>query len=79
MTQSEPLALDVTLPLTSARPCSEHSAEAFAWHATDAYLMLDGHDLDHLPRAAVALARDTAPGTLGVPRTARRPREWSVP
>ncbi|MFG3206626.1 fic family toxin-antitoxin system, toxin component [Streptomyces sp. NPDC048192] len=59
-------------------PCLEHSNEAFAWHATEAYLMLTGHDLDYPPKAAVALVRDAASGALGVPRIARQLREWSV-
>jgi hypothetical protein len=35
-------------------PCLEHSDEAFAWHATEAYLALNTRTLDHSPKAAVA-------------------------
>jgi death-on-curing protein len=59
-------------------PCLEHSNEAFAWHTTEAYLMLNGQDLDYAPKAAVALVRDAASGALGVPRIARQLRDWSV-
>ncbi|MGY6024740.1 fic family toxin-antitoxin system, toxin component [Streptomyces spinosirectus] len=58
-------------------PCLEHSNEAFAWHATEAYLILNGRELDYPPKAAVALVRDTASGTLGIPRIARQLRDWS--
>ncbi|WP_329460581.1 fic family toxin-antitoxin system, toxin component [Streptomyces sp. NBC_01497] len=59
-------------------PCLEHSGEAFAWHATEAYLILNGHQLDYLPKAAVALTRDAASGALGVARIARQLHAWSV-
>lgn len=59
-------------------PCLEHSGDAFAWHATEAYLMLNGHRLDHPPKAAVVLVRDAASGALGVPRIARQLRDWST-
>ncbi|MDQ1013195.1 prophage maintenance system killer protein [Streptomyces sp. V4I23] len=58
-------------------PCLEHSNEAFAWHSCEAYLALGGHRLDYPPKAAVALVRDAASGTLGVPRIARQLRAWT--
>ncbi|MER6406064.1 fic family toxin-antitoxin system, toxin component [Streptomyces viridosporus] len=59
-------------------PCLEHSNEAFAWHATEAYLALNARALDYPPKAAVALVRDAASGALGVARTARQLRDWAV-
>ncbi|MFI9765156.1 fic family toxin-antitoxin system, toxin component [Streptomyces sp. NPDC051963] len=59
-------------------PCLEHSGEAFAWHATEAYLILNAHRLEYPPKAAVALVRDAASGALGVARIARQLRRWSV-
>jgi death-on-curing protein len=59
-------------------PCLEHSNEAFAWHATEAYLILNARRLDYPPKAAVALVRDAASGALGVARIARQLRAWSV-
>ncbi|QFQ95663.1 fic family toxin-antitoxin system, toxin component [Streptomyces phaeolivaceus] len=59
-------------------PCLEHSNAAFAWHATEAYLILNTRALDYPPEAAVALVRDAASGTLGVARIARRLRDWSA-
>lgn len=59
-------------------PCLEHSNEAFAWHSTEAYLALNGHLLDYPPKAALALVRDAAAGTLGVPRIARQLRDWTT-
>ncbi|MEU4497558.1 fic family toxin-antitoxin system, toxin component [Streptomyces sp. NPDC023998] len=59
-------------------PCLEHSNEAFAWHSAEAYLALNGHRLDYPPKAAVALVRDTAAGTLGVARIARQLRDWTI-
>ncbi|MDX2682972.1 MULTISPECIES: fic family toxin-antitoxin system, toxin component [Streptomyces] len=59
-------------------PCLEHSNEAFAWHATEAYLILNARRLDYPPKAAVALVRDAACGALGVARIARQLRDWSV-
>lgn len=59
-------------------PCLENSNEAFAWHATEACLILNGRGLDYPPKAAVALVRDTASGTLGVARIARQLRDWTV-
>jgi prophage maintenance system killer protein len=59
-------------------PCLEHSGEAFAWHATEAYLALNGCQLDYQPKAAVALVRDAASGALGVARIARQLRDWTV-
>jgi prophage maintenance system killer protein len=57
-------------------PCLEHSNEAFAWHATEAYLILNGHRLEYPPKAAVALVRDAASGALGVARIARQLGDW---
>ncbi|MDJ0466435.1 fic family toxin-antitoxin system, toxin component [Streptomyces sp. H27-C3] len=59
-------------------PCLEHSNEAFAWHSTEAYLALNGRQVDYPPKAAVALVRDAASGALGVARIARRLRDWAV-
>ncbi|MGW2048477.1 fic family toxin-antitoxin system, toxin component [Streptomyces sp. NPDC001858] len=59
-------------------PCLEHSNDAFAWHATEAYLFLNARRLDYPPKEAVALVRDAASGALGVARIARRLRDWSV-
>jgi death-on-curing protein len=59
-------------------PCLEHSGEAFAWHATEAYLLLNGEQLDYPPKAAVALVRDAVAGALGVARIARQLRDWAV-
>jgi death-on-curing protein len=59
-------------------PCLEHSNEAFAWHATEAYLALNAHALDYPPKAAVVLVRDAASGALGVARIARQLRDWTV-
>ncbi|MEV0738692.1 fic family toxin-antitoxin system, toxin component [Streptomyces sp. NPDC050549] len=59
-------------------PCLEHSDEAFARHATEACLILDERRLDHPSKAVVALVRDTASGELGLPRIARRLREWTT-
>ncbi|MFD3442537.1 fic family toxin-antitoxin system, toxin component [Streptomyces sp. NPDC058685] len=59
-------------------PCLEHSNEAFAWHSTEAYLALNSYLLDYPPKAALALVRDAAAGTLGVPRIARQLRDWTA-
>ena len=59
-------------------PCLEHSNEAFAWHATEAYLILNERRLDYPPKAAVALVRDAASGELGLPRIARQLRDWTT-
>ncbi|ALV38108.1 hypothetical protein [Streptomyces sp. CdTB01] len=59
-------------------PCLEHSNERFAWHATEAYLLLNARELDYQPKAAVALVRDAASGTLGVALIARQLRDWTV-
>ncbi|MFE3164032.1 fic family toxin-antitoxin system, toxin component [Streptomyces sp. NPDC059224] len=59
-------------------PCLEHSNDAFAWHAAEAYLILNARELDYLPKAAVALVRDAASGALGVARIARQLRDWAV-
>lgn len=59
-------------------PCLEHSNEAFAWHSTEAYLDLSGNRLDYPPKAAVALVRDAASGTLRVARIARQLRTWTL-
>jgi death-on-curing protein len=73
VTQSEPVALDVTF-----LPSLEHSYEAFAWHATEAYLTLNSRELDYSPKAAVAVVRDAAAGTLGVARIAGQLRDWRI-
>ncbi|MFI1722424.1 fic family toxin-antitoxin system, toxin component [Streptomyces sp. NPDC020489] len=59
-------------------PCLEHSNEAFAWHATEAYLALNGHRLDYAPKEAVALVRDAASGTTGVGLVGRQLRAWNT-
>ncbi|MFF0116613.1 fic family toxin-antitoxin system, toxin component [Streptomyces prasinus] len=59
-------------------PCLEHSNERFAWHATEAYLILNARALDYPSKAAVALVRDAASGALGVARIARQLRDWTV-
>ncbi|MFD8396394.1 fic family toxin-antitoxin system, toxin component [Streptomyces sp. NPDC059680] len=59
-------------------PCLEHSNEAFAWHATEAYLILNARELDYSPKAAVSLVRDAASGALGVARIARLLRDWTL-
>lgn len=59
-------------------PSLEHSNDAFAWHATEAYLTLNAHALDYPPKAAVALVHDAASGALGVPRIARQLRDWAA-
>ncbi|MBA5224924.1 fic family toxin-antitoxin system, toxin component [Streptomyces jietaisiensis] len=59
-------------------PCLEHSNEAFAWHATEAYLALGSLTLDYPPKAAVALVHDAASGALGVARIARQLRDWTT-
>ncbi|MEU1519813.1 fic family toxin-antitoxin system, toxin component [Streptomyces sp. NPDC005811] len=59
-------------------PSLEHSNEAFAWHATEAYLILHSRELAYPPKAAVALVRDAASGALGVARIARQLREWTA-
>ncbi|MFB7509984.1 fic family toxin-antitoxin system, toxin component, partial [Streptomyces broussonetiae] len=51
--------------------------EAFAWHATEAYLILNSRELDYPSKAAVALVRDAASGALGVARIARQLRDWT--
>ncbi|WP_458247121.1 fic family toxin-antitoxin system, toxin component [Streptomyces sp. MAI_2237] len=59
-------------------PCLEHSNERFAWHATEAYLLLNARELDYQPKAAVALVRDAASEALGVALIARQLRDWTV-
>ncbi|WP_331751994.1 fic family toxin-antitoxin system, toxin component [Streptomyces chartreusis] len=59
-------------------PCLERSNQAFAWHATEAYLLLNARELDYPPKAAVALVHDAASGALGVARIARQLRDWTV-
>ncbi|MER7742531.1 fic family toxin-antitoxin system, toxin component [Streptomyces sp. NPDC096538] len=59
-------------------PCLEHSNDAFSWHATEAYLALNAQNLDYPPKAAVVLVREAALGELGVPRIARRLRDWTA-
>ncbi|MGW7674721.1 fic family toxin-antitoxin system, toxin component, partial [Streptomyces sp. NPDC054775] len=43
-------------------PCLEHSGEAFAWHDTEAYLILNEHPIAYPPTAAVVLVRDATSG-----------------
>ncbi|MCQ4205919.1 fic family toxin-antitoxin system, toxin component [Streptomyces longispororuber] len=59
-------------------PCLEHSNAAFAWHATEAYLALNGRRLDYPLKAAVELVHDAAAGREGVAGIARRLRDWTV-
>ena len=59
-------------------PCLEHSNEAFAWHCTEAYLLLNGCPLEYPPKEAVALVRNVASGTLGVGMAGRQLRAWST-
>ncbi|MFI6338736.1 fic family toxin-antitoxin system, toxin component [Streptomyces sp. NPDC050535] len=59
-------------------PCLEHSNEAFAWHATEGYFSLNERRLEYPPKAAVALVRDAASGTIGIARIARQLRDWTV-
>ncbi|WP_370418432.1 fic family toxin-antitoxin system, toxin component [Streptomyces sp. QH1-20] len=59
-------------------PCLEHSNEAFAWHCAEAFLALNGQRLDYPPKAAVALVRDAASGTLGVAPVAEELRGWTI-
>lgn len=59
-------------------PCLEHSNAAFAWHATEAYLILNGSRLDYPVKAAVELVRDAASRQLGVASIARQLRDWTV-
>ncbi|MFD8263134.1 fic family toxin-antitoxin system, toxin component [Streptomyces griseoluteus] len=58
-------------------PCLEHSNEAFAWHSTEAYLALNGHTLDYLPKEAVTLVSDVASGAIGVGLIGPHLRAWS--
>ncbi|MER7679099.1 fic family toxin-antitoxin system, toxin component [Streptomyces sp. NPDC096934] len=57
-------------------PCLEHSNDAFAWHSTEAYLALNGCQLDYAPKEAAALARDAASGAMGVGLIGRQLRAW---
>ncbi|WP_234438715.1 hypothetical protein [Streptomyces sp. NRRL S-340] len=57
---------------------SEHSNEAFAWHAAEAYVILNARGLGHPPKPAVALVRDAVSGALGVARIARQLRDGTV-
>ncbi|MFD3839586.1 fic family toxin-antitoxin system, toxin component [Streptomyces sp. NPDC058642] len=59
-------------------PCLEHSNEAFAWHAAEAYLALNGCRLEYPPKEAVALVRDAATGASGVGLIGRQLRSWSI-
>lgn len=59
-------------------PCLEHSNEAFAWHSCEAFLWLHGHRLDYPAKAAVALVRDAASGTVGVAGAARVLHGWTT-
>ncbi|MET8413405.1 fic family toxin-antitoxin system, toxin component [Streptomyces sp. NPDC005195] len=66
------------LQASAKLPCLEHSNEAFAWHATEAYLILNARELEYPHKAAVALVHDALSGTLGVARIARQLRDWTV-
>ncbi|MEU9918352.1 fic family toxin-antitoxin system, toxin component [Streptomyces sp. NPDC051001] len=59
-------------------PCLEHSNEAFAWHAAEAYLALNGCRLEYAPKEAVVLVRDAAAGAAGVGLIGRQLRAWST-
>ncbi|MGW5591321.1 fic family toxin-antitoxin system, toxin component [Streptomyces sp. NPDC003857] len=59
-------------------PPLEHSGEAFAWHATEAYLILNENPIAYPPKAAVVLVRDAASGALGVARIAQQLRAWAA-
>ncbi|MFZ3561577.1 fic family toxin-antitoxin system, toxin component [Streptomyces sp. BH055] len=59
-------------------PCLEHSNAAFAWHSTEAYLLLHGRRIDYPPKEAVELVRDAASSRLGVAGIARRLRDWTI-
>lgn len=58
--------------------CLEHSNTAFAWHATEAYLMLRERRLDYPIKAAAELVCKAASGAQGVAAIARQLREWTV-
>ncbi|WP_314225609.1 fic family toxin-antitoxin system, toxin component [Streptomyces zaehneri] len=58
-------------------PCLEHSNEAFAWHSAEAYLALNGCQLDYAPKEAVSLVRDAASGVMGVALVGRQLRAWT--
>ncbi|MBO0657218.1 fic family toxin-antitoxin system, toxin component [Streptomyces triculaminicus] len=59
-------------------PCLEHSNDAFAWHATEAFLALNRHHLEYRPKDAVALVREAAAGTAGVAQIARQLHAWTT-
>nr|WP_202455556.1 fic family toxin-antitoxin system, toxin component [Streptomyces sp. SID8367] len=59
-------------------PCLEHSNAAFAWHATEAYLMLHERHLDYPVKAAAELVRDAASGVRGAASIARQLRQWTA-
>ncbi|MFE3200397.1 fic family toxin-antitoxin system, toxin component [Embleya sp. NPDC055664] len=59
-------------------PCLEHSNEAFAWHATEAFLFLCGHQLDYPPKEAVVLVNEATHNTIGIRHIARRLRDWTT-
>ncbi|MEW2051894.1 fic family toxin-antitoxin system, toxin component [Streptomyces sp. NPDC005476] len=58
-------------------PCLEHSNEAFAWHAAEAYLALNGCQLDYPPKEAVSLVREAASGVSGIALIGRQLRAWA--
>ncbi|MFF4402302.1 fic family toxin-antitoxin system, toxin component [Streptomyces sp. NPDC001480] len=60
-------------------PSLEHSNEAFAWHAAEAYLALNGCRLDYPPKEAVVLVRNAASGSTGVGLIGRQLRTWRTP
>ncbi|MGW1196556.1 fic family toxin-antitoxin system, toxin component [Streptomyces sp. NPDC002536] len=59
-------------------PCLEHSNDRFAWHATEAFLDLNGIQLEYQPKDAVVLVRDAAAGTAGVAQVARQLHTWTI-
>ncbi|GAA3083787.1 fic family toxin-antitoxin system, toxin component [Streptomyces sp. NRRL B-1568] len=59
-------------------PCLEHSNDRFAWHATEAFLSLNGYRLEYQPKDAVVLVRDAGAGTVGVAQVARQLHSWTV-
>ncbi|MGW6458178.1 fic family toxin-antitoxin system, toxin component [Streptomyces sp. NPDC055078] len=75
---SQHLKAAALLQTLSKLPCLEHSNEAFAWHSTEAFLALGGHQLGYAPKAAVVLVRDAAAGTLGVAQIAHQLHGWTV-
>ncbi|MGW2189821.1 fic family toxin-antitoxin system, toxin component [Streptomyces sp. NPDC001719] len=59
-------------------PCLEHSNDRFAWHATEAFLALNGYRLDYQPKDAVIFVRDASTGVIGVAQVARQLHTWTI-